>query len=236
MRRILAAMVGLLLSVSAIAAVQISDRVRVNLLRGTSTVATLDSWTTCRTEALRRAQADTRTSGTVTYTCQTERRDIVAAYSPNPPPAPVDCVVGEWGPWIPGEWSACVAGQRSREETRQRDVLVDPANGGAACPTRDENRVVTEACTVTPPVGSALLSWAAPTTRNDGSPLTNLAGYRVRYWLDQGNPLLLTLADPAAARVTIEPLSPGLWHFALAAYDAAGIESTYTTPVTKDVR
>ena len=68
-----------------------------------------------------------------------------------PPPAPVDCVVSEWGPWIPGEWSACVNGERSREETRQRSVLVDPANGGSACPHLDENRVVTEACAAPPP-------------------------------------------------------------------------------------
>lgn len=47
------------------------------------------------------------------------------------PPAPVDCVVGEWG-----EWSECIDGV----QTRTRTVTTPPSNGGAACPPLEETR------------------------------------------------------------------------------------------------
>lgn len=81
------AMVGI-----AHGAVTVSESTQVTLLRGTATVATLSSWEACRAEALRLARASTATTGTVTYRCQTERRSLVAVYTPDPPPPPVPTV------------------------------------------------------------------------------------------------------------------------------------------------
>jgi len=35
--------------------------------------------------------------------------------------------------------------------------------------------------------GTALLSWTAPTENSDGSPLTDLAGYKIHYGSSHGN-------------------------------------------------
>ena len=87
-----------------------------------------------------------------------------------------------------------------------------------------------------PTSGTATLSWAAPTQNVDGSPLTNLAGYRVRY----GNsPTGLTnvLAVPGGAitSVVIEGLGSGTWYFTVAAYTTASVESAPSTAVSKTI-
>lgn len=64
---------------------------------------------------------------------------------------PIDCVLGEWGAWQFGPWSACVNGLRTRTETRTRAVVTPPANGGAECGPTFEMRTVSEPCVVEPP-------------------------------------------------------------------------------------
>lgn len=83
----------------------------------------------------------------------------------------------------------------------------------------------------------AVLTWRPPTTRTDGSALTNLAGTRIYYGLTPT--ALAQLADVAGATLTtytIEPLDPNVWYFALTAYDAANIESVRTPTVSKTTR
>lgn len=77
---------------SVLAAVAITEDTQINLLKGTSTVSTHTSWGECNAQAKALANAATQTSGSVTYTCQTERRRVIAAYSaaPPPPPPPID--------------------------------------------------------------------------------------------------------------------------------------------------
>lgn len=86
------------------AAVTITEDVQVTLLRISTTIGTYPSWEACRAEALKRAQADTATSGTVKYTCQTERRRVNATYTAcGPKPADetqtAQCPAGSTGSW-----------------------------------------------------------------------------------------------------------------------------------------
>ncbi len=84
--------------------------------------------------------------------------------------------------------------------------------------------------------GSATLSWTAPTARTDGSPLTNLAGYRLRYGNSPGNyPNTVTITNPGLTSHVVGNLASGTWYFVLAAYDAAGLESSNTNPVSKTI-
>lgn len=84
--------------------------------------------------------------------------------------------------------------------------------------------------------GSATLSWNAPTTRTDGSPLTNLAGYRLRYGNSSGNyPNTVTITNPGLTSYVVNNLASGTWFFVLAAYDSAGLESSNTNPVSKTI-
>lgn len=84
--------------------------------------------------------------------------------------------------------------------------------------------------TVTPPpvLGSAALSWTAPTKNTDGSSLTDLAGYRVYHGI---SPTALTdMVQLSAATLshTYGQLAPGTHYFAIAAYNTSGVESALT--------
>lgn len=74
--------------------------------------------------------------------------------------------------------------------------------------------------------GSALLSWLPPTTNADGTPLTDLAGYRIVYGrnasdLDQS----IAITNPSINSYVVERLSAGTWHFGVIALNAGSIES-----------
>jgi len=76
------------------------------------------------------------------------------------------------------------------------------------------------------PQGSATLSWSPPTSNVDGTPVTNLAGYRVKYGQQASNlSETLSIPSPGITSVVIENLSTGTWYFAVSAYTTANIES-----------
>jgi hypothetical protein len=83
-----------------------------------------------------------------------------------------------------------------------------------------------------PPVAtsaSVTVSWSPPTENSDGSPLINLAGYRVYYGTTATNlNSSVTLANPGLVRDVIENLTPATWYFAMTAYNTKGLESART--------
>lgn len=86
------------------------------------------------------------------------------------------------------------------------------------------------------PNGSATVSWTPPTTNEDGSPLTNLAGFRVLY--GQSADALANAIDIPSAVVdsaTIEDLEPGTWYFSVKSYNTANVESNLSTIRQKTV-
>lgn len=88
-----------------------------------------------------------------------------------------------------------------------------------------------------PPAGADVtLSWTAPTTRTDGSSLTNLAGFKA-YWGTSSTALTQshTIADPGARTFIVAGLGSGTWYFSMTAYDATGVESARTNTVSKVV-
>jgi hypothetical protein len=82
--------------------------------------------------------------------------------------------------------------------------------------------------------GSASLSWTPPTTNTDGSPLTNLSGYKV-YW----GPALgdytnsVTVNNPGIASYVVDNLSPGTYYFVVTALSSAGTESQFSNAASK---
>ena len=74
--------------------------------------------------------------------------------------------------------------------------------------------------------GSATLSWSAPTENTDGTPVTDLAGYRVYYGTSAGDlNRTLSVAGGASIKVVVDGLSPGKYYFAVIAYTSSGIDS-----------
>ena len=80
------------------------------------------------------------------------------------------------------------------------------------------------------------LSWLAPQDRTDGSPLQNLAGFRV-YYGTQPDALaeVIHVVNPGATSVVVENLTPGTWYFAMTAVDAQGLESARSSVVSKSI-
>ncbi len=84
--------------------------------------------------------------------------------------------------------------------------------------------------------GRATLSWEAPTTRTDGSPLTNLAGFKIYYGTNSGNlNNVIQIADPGARNRVIDNLTVGTWYFAASAYDQSGMESARSNVASKSI-
>jgi hypothetical protein len=85
--------------------------------------------------------------------------------------------------------------------------------------------------------GSASLSWQAPTSNADGTPIEQLSGYKVFYGsASRQYTNSIPLADPALTSVTIEQLEPATWYFAVKAIASSGIESDYSSEVSKLVQ
>jgi hypothetical protein len=82
-------------------------------------------------------------------------------------------------------------------------------------------------------LGSATLSWAAPTTRTDGSALTNLSGYKIYYGrMSETYDYSVDITNPGVLTYVVEGLASGEWFFALSAYDADDLESNRTDEVS----
>jgi hypothetical protein len=87
-----------------------------------------------------------------------------------------------------------------------------------------------------PTTGSVTLSWTPPTTNSDGSPLTDLAGYRIVYGTaSRTYTQSLTIGAPSVASASIEGLAQGTWYFAVKAYTAAGVESDLSNEASKTI-
>jgi hypothetical protein len=82
----------------------------------------------------------------------------------------------------------------------------------------------------------ASLQWEVPPSKVDGSPLDDLAGYRILYGrtadeLDRS----VLISDPATTSYAFQTLSPGTWFFAVVAVNAGGLEGPATTPAQKSI-
>ena len=83
---------------------------------------------------------------------------------------------------------------------------------------------------------TATLTWVAPTQNEDGSPLTDLDGYRIRYGCAQSGSYTETvvLDDETATQHVVEGLpSPGTCYFVISAVNEAGVESRYSNEASK---
>jgi len=84
--------------------------------------------------------------------------------------------------------------------------------------------------------GTALLSWTPPTENTDGSALTDLAGYKIRYGTSPGSYSdTITINNPGLTSYLVENLASSDWYFAMTSFNSSGIESSYSVEVSKTV-
>jgi hypothetical protein len=78
-------------------------------------------------------------------------------------------------------------------------------------------------------LGSVTVSWSPPTTNADGSPITDLAGYRIYYGRSADElETVAVIANPGTTRRVIDNLSPATWYFTMTSVNGAGLESART--------
>jgi hypothetical protein len=93
---------------------------------------------------------------------------------------------------------------------------------------------ITVASTAT--TGSATLSWQPPTENADGSPLTNLAGFVIRYGTrSDALTTELKISNPGITTAMIEDLAPATWYFTVSAFTSTGVESAPSAVGSKTV-
>jgi hypothetical protein len=109
-------------------------------------------------------------------------------------------------------------------------VTVSDGKGGSAS-TAMFAITVTDLAT-----GSVTLSWTPPTQNDDGSALTDLAGYEVRYGKNQGNlDQSVQLTNPSLNTFVVGSLSSGTWFFAVRSINSSGNGSVLSNIATKTI-
>ncbi len=88
-------------------------------------------------------------------------------------------------------------------------------------------------------VGSATLSWEKPTTNQDGTVLTDLAGYQIYYSqttpVTSANSQSIPVLNPNQTSHVLADLAPGTYHFAVTSVTLQGSESSMSNEVLKTI-
>ena len=86
-------------------------------------------------------------------------------------------------------------------------------------------------------LGTATLTWTAPTQNTDGTSLTNLAGFRIVYGTSAtALTQTLQIGNPSISSYVVEGLSPATYYFAVRAYNGTGAESANSNVASKLVK
>ena len=83
-------------------------------------------------------------------------------------------------------------------------------------------------------VGSATLSWQAPSTNTDGTALTDLAGFDISYGTDSASLTnSIRINTVGIATYVIDNLPAGTYYFTVSAYTTTGVQSAPSVMVSK---
>jgi len=96
----------------------------------------------------------------------------------------------------------------------------------------------THATTASPSsaAGAATISWEAPITNTDGTPLTDLAGYRIYYGSSpESLGHSVQIKTIGLQTYVIDDLQSGTWYFAVMAVTSDGSESNLSNIVSKTI-
>jgi hypothetical protein len=103
-------------------------------------------------------------------------------------------------------------------------LIISGCGGGGGGGGGGGTTVSSTSETIPPPTGtvSATIQWDAPTTNEDGSPLTDLDRYEIRYGQESGNYPKSASIDKSYTSASVSDLSTGMWCFVVVAYDTSG--------------
>jgi hypothetical protein len=85
-------------------------------------------------------------------------------------------------------------------------------------------------------MGALSLSWTAPATNDDGTPISDLAGYRVYYGTASGYYTdNVTISNPSTVTATISNLPADTYYVVVRAFNSVNIESKASNEVSKTI-
>jgi len=103
---------------------------------------------------------------------------------------------------------------------------MDPGPGPARAPASSQSSASR----------TATLFWEAPSSNTNGSPLTDLAGYRIYYGTSPDElTQTVQLSSVGLQTYVIDGLEPGTWYFAIMALTRTGAESSLSNIVVKTI-
>lgn len=109
------------------------------------------------------------------------------------------------------------------------DIVLSVSDGQASASLRAFSVTVTDSAN-----GSVTLSWQAPTENADGSPLTNLAGYKIFYGVTSGQYNNEVVIDNAGTTThVVDNLLPDTYYFAAKSFNSSGVESDFSGEAVK---
>lgn len=112
-----------------------------------------------------------------------------------------------------------------------------PSTGSETLPaiTLSGTYTLTLTCS-SPPDSTATLTWMPPTKNTDGSPLTDLASYKVYWGTAPGTyQNSAQVNNPGLSSYVVEQLTPGAWHFVVTAINSRNVESAFSNPAMKTI-
>ncbi|MEJ2620869.1 MAG: putative Ig domain-containing protein [Candidatus Thiodiazotropha sp.] len=129
-----------------------------------------------------------------------------------------------------------LSGTPSAADAGSYSNIVISVSDGTDSTSLSPYSVVVEAPQNTPTTGDISLSWVAPSTRTDGSPLplSEISGYRLYMGTNRNN-LSPVVEVSGSTTHTVENLETGTYYFAITAYDQTGNESDLSNVVEKEV-
>ena len=132
-----------------------------------------------------------------------------------------------------GDWSGnkVVSGSETVSALTTDSQFTLTCNGSGGEVIKTVNVTVTQISN-----GTALLSWTPPTQNTDGSSLTDLAGYKIRYGTSPGNYSdTITLNNLGLSSYLVENLTSADWYFVMTSFNSSDIESSYSIEVSKTI-
>jgi hypothetical protein len=116
-------------------------------------------------------------------------------------------------------------------------TVADQGGSTSGSTTSSSSGSTTSGSATPPPTSGAnssvTFSWVPPTENSNGSPLTNLAGYKIHYGTaSQDYTQVVALNNPSLNRYVMDSLPSGTYYFAITAYNSAGVESTFSGEIT----
>jgi len=124
----------------------------------------------------------------------------------------------------------------SANEGTSAAITITGTDGGTTASIGPFTIDVTAPTTTPPSTGSATLSWTAPTENTNGTALTDLAGYIIRYGTSLDAMTHSIKVDSAKTTAyEISNLAPGTYYFEVIAYTSVGTQGVPSDIASKTI-